>query len=81
MSACFVSPAVVNLVFYNAPALNALPVHLLRQVYFFDFFCVFFCVGFLCVFWEALRGPLGALGSIWEPFGEHFGVIFVIFSG
>ena len=48
---------------------------------FLFFLGVFVCLYFLFVFWEALEGPLGALGSIWEPFGEHFGVILVTFSG
>ena len=31
-------------------------------------------------FGEALEGPLEPLGSIWEPFGESFGVVLVTFS-
>ena len=68
--------------FYNALALNALPVHLLRQVYFFVFFGVFFSLRFLFVFLEALEGPLGAigvdLGAIWGAFWGHFGDFFRI---
>ena len=53
--------------FYNAPALNALPVHLLRQVFIFAVFSescsVFvFCLSFWRS-WGALWGPLGRFGS------------------
>ena len=41
----------------------------------------FFFVRSLRVFLEAMGGPMGAIGSILEPFGEHFGVIFVTFKG
>ena len=67
--------------FYSDLALNALPVHLLRQVYFLVFLGSLFRVCFLDVFGEALEGPLGPSGSIWEPFGGPFGVILVTFSG
>ena len=67
--------------FYNVPALNALPVHLLRQVFFLVFLGSLFRVRVLDGFGEALEGPLGPLGSIWEPFGVPFGVILVTFSG
>ena len=46
---------------------------------FLGLFCYFFCVRFLFVFLEVLEGPLGALGSILEAFGEHLGVILVPF--
>ena len=50
-----------------------------------DFFLVFlgslFRVRVLDGFGEALEGPLGPLGSIWEPFGMASGVILVTFSG
>ena len=61
--------------FYNALVLNALPVPLLRQVYFFLFLRSFFLVCFLFVFLEVLEGPLGALGSILDPFGDSFGTL------
>ena len=44
-------------------------------------FEVFFLVWFLFVFLEASKGPLGAIGSILQPFWDHFKLIFVIFSG
>ena len=66
--------------FKNAPALNALPVHLLRQVYFLLIFEFFLDVSFLFVFWKVLEWSLGALGSILESFGGHFEVILVIFG-
>ena len=47
---------------------------------FFVFFWDSFGVRFLFTFLGALEGPLEAIGSIWEPFGEHFGVILVTFS-
>ena len=66
--------------FYNALGLNALPVPLLRQVYFFLFLRSFFLVRFLFVFWRSwsnLRGPLDRfwrhLGSIWGSFWCLFG--------
>ena len=66
MSACFVSPAVVNLVFYNAPALNALPVYLLRQGFMFSSFEGLFW----CWFSVRLFGGLGGtLGGHWVDFG------------
>ena len=44
---------------------------------FFWLFFLFFCIGFLCVFWEALGGSLGGheadSGAIWGPFWCHFG--------
>ena len=67
--------------FKNAPALNALPVHLLRQVYFLMILDSFFDVSCLFVFWRVLDGLLGAIGSILGSFGGHFGVILVTFSG
>ena len=66
--------------FKNAPALNALPVHLLRQVYFLLIFESFLDVSFLFVFWKVLQGSLGALGSILESFGGHVEVILVTFG-
>ena len=80
-SAHLVNTTVVKHFFYNALALNALPVHLLRQVYFLGLFGFVFFVRFPFFFWEGLEGPLGAIGSIWEPFGEHSGLILVTFSG
>ena len=66
--------------FKNAPALNALPVHLLRQVYFLLIFESFLDVSFLFVFWKVLQGSSGALGSILESFGGHFEVTVVTFG-
>ena len=43
------------------------------------FWVCFFRVSFLYTLWEVLDGPLRALGSILEPFGEHLGVILVTF--
>ena len=51
------------------------------RIFFLLFFRSFFRVHFLFVFLEALEGTLGAVGSILEPFGEHFGVILVTFLG
>ena len=51
----------------------------LAKTGFFVFSGYFFGVRFLPVFLEALRGPLGALGSFLGPFGEHLGVILVTF--
>ena len=50
-----------NNCFYNALALNALPVPLLRQVYFLVFFFIFFFEFFFCSF----LGGLG--GDFWRP--------------
>ena len=47
-------------------AFNALPVPLLRQVYFLD-------ASFLFVFWKVLDGLLGAIGSILSHFGGILG--------
>ena len=65
-----------DMCFYNSLDLNALPVHLLRQVYFFSLFSVFFW----CLFSVPLFGGLGDhlrghwvdLGVIWGAFGFHF---------
>ena len=77
LSACPVSPTVVKHFFHKALALNALPVHLLRQVYFFVFLSFLFRVCFLFVWWKVLEGSFGArrvlFGSILETFGCHFG--------
>ena len=62
-------------------AFNALPVPLLRQVYFLMILDSFFDVSCLFVFWKVLDGLLGAIGSILRSFGGHFGVILVTFSG
>ena len=51
------------------------------RIYFLLFLGSLFCVRFLFVFLEALEGPLGVMGSILGSFGEHFGLILVIFSG
>ena len=68
--------------FYNALALNALPVHLLRQVFFEGPLSSFFRVSFLFAFWMVLEGPLGAhmvpWEVIWWSFGGHFGDFFRI---
>ena len=67
----------VNPLFYSALLLSALPVPLLRQVYFFVFLRFFFRVCFLLVFWKVLEGSFGArmahFGSILRSFGSHFG--------
>ena len=77
----FVSPRIVNAtdvnpLFYSALLLSALPVPLLRQVYFFVFLRFFFRVCFLFVFWKVLEGSFGArmahFGSILRSFGSHF---------
>ena len=81
MSARLVSPTVVNHFFYNALALNALPVHLLRQVYFFLFLGSLFCVRFLFVFLEALEGPLEVIGSILGHLGSIFVSFWSLFQG
>ena len=66
--------------------LNALPVHLLRQVFLFslNFRYLFFL--FLCScsvrFLEVLKGSLGAhrvdLGATWGAFGGHFDNFWVV---
>ena len=65
-----------NNCFYNALALNALPVPLLRQVYFLSVFHLFFCVFFLFVFGGSWRGLLASVGS----FGCHLVPILESFS-
>ena len=66
----------VNPLFYSALLLSALPVPLLRQVYFFVFLRFFFRVCFLLVFGKVLEGSFGArmahFGSILRSFGSHF---------
>ena len=79
MSAHLVNARVVQHFFYNAPALNALPVHLLRQVFIFVVFWSLFLSPFSVRVFEVLERSLGSLGSILEPFGEHLGVILVNF--
>ena len=66
----------VNPLFHSALLLSALPVPLLRQVYFLVFLRFFFRVCFLLVFWKVLEGSFGArmahFGSILRSFGSHF---------
>ena len=71
MSAHLVNARAVKHFFYNALALNALPVHLLRQVHFFMFWSFFFRFCFLLVFWKVLEGSFGARMV-------HFGSILII---
>ena len=69
----------VNPLFYSALLLSALPVPLLRQVYFLVFFGVFFSLRFLFVFLRCWRGPWGSgvdFAAIWGAFGGHFGHFF-----
>ena len=68
-----------NNCFYNALALNALPVPLLRQVYVLVFFSSFFSCFFSVRFWGVLEGTCGVRRVLWVSFGTHFGVIFVTF--
>ena len=71
VSAHLVNTTVVKHFFYNAPALNALPVHLLRQVYFFVFWGLF-----LGSFSVRLFGSLkGACWGLWGRFWSHLGSI------
>ena len=66
----------VNPLFYSALLLSALPVPLLRQVYFFVFLRFFFRVCFLFGFSRVLEWSFGArmahVGSILRSFGNHF---------
>ena len=66
----------VNPLFYSALLLSALPVPLLRPVYFSMFLRFIFRVCFLFVFWKVLEGSFGArkvhFRSILETFGCHF---------
>ena len=55
--------------FYGDLSLNALPVHLLRQVLFYVLL-FYFCQGALL---SVSGGPLWVIGSIWGPFGSDFG--------
>ena len=71
----------VNPLFYSALLLSALPVPLLRQVYFLVFFLNLFLSPFSVRLFEVLEKSLGALGSILQPFGEHLGVMLVTFLG
>ena len=71
----------VNPLFYSALLLSALPVPLLRQVYFLVFLRFFFRVCFLLVFWKVLEGSFGARMLILDQFWGHLGVIFVTFWG
>ena len=69
----------VNPLFYSALLLSALPVPLLRQVYFFGVFEVLFP----CLF--SVRFLEGAGRVFWRPFGSFWinfevGVIFVTFG-
>ena len=66
----------VNPLFYSALLLSALPVPLLRQVYFFVFLRSSFVFCFPFVFWRVLEGSLGArmahFGSILTSFLSNF---------
>ena len=66
----------VNPLFYSALLLSALPVPLLRQVYFLVSLRFFFRVCFLLAFRKVLEGSFGAriahFGSILRSFGNHF---------
>jgi len=77
VSAHLLNARVVKHFVYNAPALSALPVHLLRQVYFFDFLGVCFLVSFSVRLFGVPGGPFGGhwvvLGGHLGSFGSHFG--------
>ena len=62
--------------FGNALFLNALPVHLLRQVYFLCFWALFFVFVFVHRFW----GSLVAIFVDFCPFWVNFELIFVLFG-
>ena len=82
MSARLVSPTVVKHFFYNALALNALPVHLLRQVFFRSLeapFFVFVFSEFFC--FRFLELSFSILEFILELFGGPLEVILVTFWG
>ena len=64
-----VNARVVKHFFYNAPALNALPVHLLRQVFFRSLGAPFSVFVFSEFFLHVLELSFTVLESIWEPFG------------
>ena len=76
MSAHLVNTTVLEHFFYNALALNALPVPLLRQVYFFSvsellFSCLFsvrFVEGVGRVFWRPYGSFWINFEVIWESF-------------
>ena len=68
-----------NNCFYNALALNALPVPLLRQVYFLVCLSLFFSCWFSVRFRGVLEATFGVRRVLWVSFGTHFGVIFVTF--
>ncbi len=65
----------------NSPPLNALPVHLLRQVYLELLFCVFFPLCFLVGSWGSLGALFGPLGSILSSFWSLLGDSLVTFRG
>ena len=69
----------VNPLFYSALLLSALPVPLLRQVFFRVFFSPFFVFVFCSVSQWSWSGLLALVWSIWEQFGSHLGVILVTF--
>ena len=81
MSAHLLNARVVKHFFYNAPALNALPVHLLRQVFFLGLLGVFFLGVFSVRFLGVPEGSFGAHGALWGSFGGRLGVILVTFWG
>ena len=65
--------------FYNALVLNALPVPLLRQVYFFLFLRYVFSRSFSVRFLGGLGGASGGPGVDFGAIWRHLGVIFVTF--
>ena len=76
VSAHLLNTTVVKHFCYNVLALNALPVHLLRHVFCFQFFgSVFPCLFSVCLF-GGLGRPFGChwvdFGLIWGAFGQHF---------
>ena len=70
MSAQLLNATDVKHCFCNALVLNALPVPLLRQVYFFGLFYLFFPCLFSVRF---LEGLVGAFGDHWVDFGIIWG--------
>ena len=80
-SAHLVNTTVVKHFFYNALALNALPVHLLRQVYVLVFFGVFFSLRFLLVFLRCWRGLWGLWGRFWSHLGSIWKSFLSLFWG
>ena len=62
----------LRLCWANSPPLNARPVPLLRQVFFYVFSDVFFSLVFRSPFEVSFVAFELHLGALWEPFGGLF---------